>query len=119
VRPRLAPLRQPARRRHQSSAPPDERRSVRARAAVRPIRHDTAPRPPAPPPTLDDEGTPLRDRGVTLLGTVTAAMLTIVALAWLVAVVGRWWILAPVMAVALALTAIVLVVMIRLLDDDG
>jgi hypothetical protein len=46
-------------------------------------------------------------------------MLTIVALAWLVAVVGRWWILVPVMAVALALTAIVLVVMVRLLDDDG
>ena len=73
----------------------------------------------ASPPPLDDKSTPLRDRGVTLLGTVTAAMLTIVALAWLVAVVGRWWILVPVMAVALALTAVVIACMLRLLDDGG
>jgi len=54
-----------------------------------------------------------------LLATVTAAMLSIVGLAWLVAAIGRWWILVPVMAVALALTAIVLVVMVRLLADEG
>jgi hypothetical protein len=105
--PRPAPLRQPARRPHQSAP------------AVRPTREHLDPRPPALPPPSDDKSTTLRDPGVTLLGTVTAATLTIVGLAWLVAVVGRWWILAPVMAVALALTAIVLLVMVRLLDDDG
>jgi hypothetical protein len=44
-------------------------------------------------------------------------MLTIVALAWMVAVVGQWWTLVPVMAVSLTLTTIVLVVMARMLDD--
>ena len=51
------------------------------------------------------------------MGTLTGAMLSIVALAWIVAVVGRWWILIPVMAVSLALTTIVFVVMVRLLND--
>jgi hypothetical protein len=113
---RLAHLRRPARRPHQAAAAPALRRSARVPPPVRPTHEDSGTRPPASP--SDDTGTPLRDRGVTLLGTVTAAMLSIVALAWIVAVVERWWILVPVMAVSLALTVIVLVVMGRLLDDD-
>jgi hypothetical protein len=56
-----------------------------------------------------------RALGVMLLGTV----LSIVALAWLVAVVGQWWMLVPAAAVASALAASVLVVVVRLFDDDG
>jgi hypothetical protein len=109
---RLVRVPQPARRPHQGAAPPDAHRSVRPRSALNRTGEDTDPKP---------RGTsgPLRDRGVTLLGTVTVAMLSIVGLAWLVAAVGRWWVLVPVMAVALALTAIVLAVMVRLLADDG
>jgi hypothetical protein len=64
-----------------------------------------------------DEGPPLRDPGLTLLGTAAAAMLSIVALAWLVGVVDHWWILIPVVAVALALTGLVLAVATHLLND--
>ena len=47
-------------------------------------------------------------------------MLVIVGLAAFTAVVGRWWILVPVMAVDLAATAAVLVSVARLLNDgDG
>jgi hypothetical protein len=50
--------------------------------------------------------------------TVSAAMLLIVALAWLVGAVDHWWILIPVVAAALALAVLVLAVVMRLLDDD-
>ena len=75
------------------------------------VRDDT----PKPPPRVEDEA---GDPGTTLLATVSAAMLSVVALAWLVGAVDRWWILVPVVAVALVLTAGVLTVVVRLLDDD-
>jgi hypothetical protein len=86
--------------------------------ALRPTKATTGAKPSTPPSPPSEKASPLRDRGLTLLGTVTAAVLSIVAVSWLVAVVGRWWILVPAMAIALALTAIVLGVMIRLLDDS-
>ena len=47
-------------------------------------------------------------------------MLVIVGLAAITAIVGRWWILVPVMAVDLAATAAVLASVVRLLNDgDG
>jgi hypothetical protein len=67
--------------------------------------------------TPADASLPPRDPGITSLSTVTAAMLVIVALAWVVGTVGQWWILIPVVAAALTLTAIVLATVIRLLDD--
>jgi hypothetical protein len=62
---------------------------------------------------------PLRDRGIGLLTVFTAAMLAIVALVCLVGSVDRWWILIPVMVIDLAVTALVLAMMIRLLDDGS
>src|SRR3954451_23365238 len=96
-------------------------------AQPRPSAPSAEARPPLPrpevrsacarPPARTDADAPLGDPGVTLLGTLIAAMLSIVAMAWIVAAVGRWWVLIPVMAVSLTLTAIVLLVMVRLLDD--
>jgi hypothetical protein len=55
-----------------------------------------------------------------LLGAFTAAMLSIVALVVLVGAIDRWWILVPVMAIDLAVTAVVLAMMTSLLNDgDG
>jgi hypothetical protein len=58
------------------------------------------------------------DRGVILLVVFTASALTIVSLVVLVAVIGSWWTLIPVMAVDLALTAAVLVTVAKLLEDS-
>jgi hypothetical protein len=44
-------------------------------------------------------------------------MLVMVALAVLVGSVDAWWILVPVMAVDFAVTAAILVMMVRLLND--
>jgi hypothetical protein len=44
-------------------------------------------------------------------------MLVMVALAVVVGAIGSWWILIPVMAVDFAVTAAVLVMMARLLND--
>ena len=84
--------------------------------------HADTPRPdvrrqPAMPAERPDQATSLRDPGIALLTTVTGAMLGVVALAWLVGAVDRWWILIPVIAAALALTAIVLTMVTRLLND--
>ncbi len=63
---------------------------------------------------------PIRDRGITLLIVFTTAMLVMVGLATLTAVVGRWWILVPVMAVDLAATIAVLASVAKLLSEgDG
>jgi hypothetical protein len=52
-----------------------------------------------------------------LLATFTVAILGMVSLAVLVGAVDAWWILVPVMAVDFAVTAAVLVMMVRLLND--
>ena len=83
-------------------------RTLRARSQ----RH--APNPE--PPSASD---PPRDRGLGLLTVFTASTLLIVGLVCLVGSVDRWWILIPVMAIDLAVTAAVLVVMLRLLDDGA
>jgi hypothetical protein len=48
-----------------------------------------------------------------------AAMLLIVGLVWLLGAVDQWWILVPVMLVDFVLTAAVLAMVTRLLDDGG
>ena len=66
------------------------------------------------------EVAPIRDRGLTVLAVFTGAMLVMVGLAVLTAVVGHWWILVPVMAIDLTVTAAVLASVARLLNDgDG
>jgi hypothetical protein len=118
VEPRLEHLRRPTGRRRQSVAPPDERRSLRSLPSPHPTNEASVAKPSTPPSPPNDTTSPVRDPGLTLLGTVTAAVLSIVALSWLVAVVARWWVLVPAIAIALALTAIVLGVMVRLLNDS-
>jgi hypothetical protein len=49
----------------------------------------------------------------------TASTLLIVGLVCLLAGIDRWWALIPVMAIDLAVTAAVLAVMHRLLDDGA
>jgi hypothetical protein len=103
ARPRLAP---PKRRRQHAS--------LRATARRTTTDH-------APPSNEARDRTPLRDRGVVLLAVFTAAMLVMVALAVVVGMHDTFWILVPVMAVDFVLTASVLVMVVRLLDDgdDG
>ena len=117
--PRVENPRPPLTRRRASTA--------RARAARPPARaRPTAAGHDRPPPHAgtravpDSNSPPIRDRGLTLLIVFTAAMLVIVGLAAITAIVGRWWILVPVMAVDLAATAAVLASVVRLLNDgDG
>ena len=104
----------PAARTRRPSAPAGARtRRVSLPAPVRPATLDRAPQPPSAVPVA----APLRDRGIGLLATFTVAMLGMVSLAVLVGAVDAWWILVPVMAVDFAVTAAVLVMMVRLLND--
>jgi hypothetical protein len=68
-------------------------------------------------PAATDEGSPLPDRGAGLLAVFTTALLVMVALAVVVGMIDAWWILVPVMAVDLALTATVIAMVIGLLHD--
>ena len=98
MRPHLTHLRPPA-------AHPRRRDARVTRDAA---RSSTQPEPAA---------SALRDRGLGLLAVFTGAGLVIVLLVGVVGLVDRAWILVPVMIIHLALTAVVLLVMIRLLDD--
>jgi len=57
------------------------------------------------------------DRGLGLLITFTVGMLVMVALISLTAIIARWWMLGPVMAVDLGVTAAALAMIVRLLHD--
>jgi hypothetical protein len=110
ARPPLAP---PNRR---APSPASRRRHASLPAAVRPAAADHTTQP-CDAPTSAAERSPLRDRGVGLLAVFTAAMLVMVALAVVVGMHNSLWILVPVMAVDFVLTAIVLLMVVRLLDD--
>ena len=70
--------------------------------------------------TAERDAAPLRDHGLSLLAIFTVAMFVMVGLAVLTAIVGRWWILVPVMIVDLAATTTVLASIVSLLaDGDG
>jgi hypothetical protein len=79
----------------------------------------THPEPDPPPARAPAHPAPLRDHGLTLLAVFTASMLVMVGLAAVTAVVGRWWILVPVMVVDLAVTTAVLASVARLLNDGN
>jgi hypothetical protein len=83
------------------SAPRRHRRSTPAVPARREIR---------------DRG-PVPDRGLGLLVIFTAGVLVMVALITLTTVLDGWWMLPPVMAADLAITAGVLAIIVRLLND--
>jgi hypothetical protein len=81
---------------------------------------DRPPPPESAPAVAAHDTSPIRDPGLTLLTVFTLAMLLVVGLATITAIVGRWWILIPVMAVDLALTGAMLASVARLLNDgDG
>lgn len=73
----------------------------------------------APPPDPSRGPAPLRDRGSVLLLVFTCAMLLMVGLISLAAVVDRAWILIPVMAIDLTVTAAVLASVVRLMGNDN
>ena len=120
MEPRLEHLRQPGPHSRRGAPPRDARpprTSVPARPRPRSRPDDSATRPKSPPAP---ESPPLRDRGISLLTIFTAAALLIVALVCVVGSVDRWWILIPVMAIDLAVTAAVLASVFRLMgNDDG
>ncbi|HET6550203.1 MAG TPA: hypothetical protein VFG79_17205 [Solirubrobacter sp.] len=71
-------------------------------------------------PSVHTPMPPLRDRGITLLFTFVAALLTVVGLICLVAIVDTTWILIVAMAIDLAITIGVLAMLFRLAgDEDG
>ena len=72
-----------------------------------------SPRPSSP----IRERQPATDRGIGLLIIFTAGVLVMVGLITLTAIIGRWWILGPVMAFDFVVTAAVLAIIVRLLDD--
>jgi hypothetical protein len=63
------------------------------------------------------ERRPAADRGIGLLIIFTAGVLAMVGLITITAVINRWWILGPVMAFDLVVTAAVLAMIVRLLGD--
>jgi hypothetical protein len=101
-------LRQPALHPHVGATP----------ATARPPRTSSAV-PARDASRREPETAPLRDPGIGLLAVFTASMLLIVGLVCLVGGIDRWWVLIPVMTIDLAVTAAVLAVMLRLLDDGG
>jgi hypothetical protein len=124
--PRLEELRPPVARRTERAATTGVRPPRRGQAAPacddrdrrQPAKPSIPEHPPPRPSIPESRPPPLVDRGVILLVVFTASALTIVSLVVLVAVIGSWWTLIPVMAVDLALTAAVLVTVAKLLEDS-
>jgi hypothetical protein len=107
--------------------PPLDHRAARpATTGVRPLRrgHTTSGRPDragqrhTKPAIPERRPPPPADRGLILLIVFTASALTIVALVVLVAAIGSWWTLIPIMAVDFAVTAAVLITVAKLLEDS-
>ncbi len=107
--------------------PPLDRRAARpATTGVRPPcrvhtpsgRPDRARQRHTKPAIPERRPPPPADRGLILLIVFTASALTIVALVVLVAAIGRWWTLIPIMAVDFAVTASVLITVAKLLEDS-
>ena len=104
-----------------------DRRAARpATTGVRPRRrgHPTSRRPDrvgqqsTKPAIPERRPPPPADRGLILLVVFTASALTIVALVVLLAAIGSWWTLIPIMAVDFAVTAAVLITVVKLLEDS-
>jgi hypothetical protein len=113
----------PARGRQAAAAPP--RRAGRPNDAgrvVAPPPPAAAPLPTSPiiaRPSPAAEGSSERDRGIELLlAFVVAALVMVVAVA-ILAVVGSWWVLVPVMLVDFAATFAVIATIVHLLRDGG
>jgi hypothetical protein len=113
----------PARGSRAAAAPPARAgRLTDAGHAAVPSRRAAAPLPTSPiiaRPPPGARGPSERDRGIELLlAFVVAALVMVVAVA-IVAVVGRWWVLVPVMLVDFAATFAVIATIVHLLRDGG
>jgi hypothetical protein len=87
----------------------------------------SSPRAAAPPPTSPIIARPPRgaggpserDRGIELLLAFVVAALVMVAAVAILAAVGSWWLLVPVMLVDFAATFAVIATIVHLLRDGG
>jgi hypothetical protein len=105
----------PLRQRHSASRPEAGRRRATKTAPQEDRRRQPRERssyPDGPPP-------PKPDRGLGLLIVFTGGVLVMVALISLIAVVGTWWMLIPVMTIDFAVTVAVLASIVRLLDHGS
>jgi fatty acid desaturase len=79
----------------------------------------TSQRAVAPPPSPAAGGSSDRDPGIELLLAFVVAALVMVVAAAILAVVGRWWVLVPVMLVDFVATFAVIASIVHLLRDGG
>jgi hypothetical protein len=102
---------------------PVDRPSRRATTAPRPRRPDasdaTGARAPDASSASEHRPPPPADHGLVLLIAFTASALFVVALVVLAGAVGHMWILVPIMIADLAVTAAVLVAVVKLLDGSN
>lgn len=97
---------------------PLQRGPTRADAASPRVAGKTPPpSSPTAAPRIESNERAFPDRGLGLLIMFTAGVLVMVGLIVFTGAIARWWMLAPVMAVDLAVTAAVLAAIVRLLND--
>jgi hypothetical protein len=115
--PSLEELRRPLDRRAARPASTRERPTRRGHATAE--RSDRAGQQHTGPAIPERRPPPPADWGLVLLIVFTASALAVVALVVLIAAIGSWWTLIPVMAVDFAVTAAVLITVAKLLEDPG
>jgi hypothetical protein len=113
----------PARGRRSAAVPPGRAgRPTDAGGAIATTQRAAAPPPPTPSsarPSPGPGGSSDRDPGIELLLAFVVAALVMVVAAAIVAVVGRWWVLVPVMLVDFVATVAVIASIVHLLRDGG
>ena len=112
----------PARGRRAAATPPGRAGRPSDGHAVVSSPRAAAPRPTSPiiaRPSPAAAGSADRDRGIELLLAFVVAALVMVGAVAILAVVGSWWALAPVMLVDFAATFAVIASIVHLLRDGG
>jgi len=107
----------PKRRDHRTAANRVRSTRLRSEPSVSAPRRDRPSTPAVPARREIRDRGPVPDRGLGLLVIFTAGVLVMVALITLTTVLDGWWMLPPVMAADLAITAGVLAIIVRLLND--
>jgi fatty acid desaturase len=87
--------------------------------AIATTQRAAAPPPIGARPSPGAGGSSDRDPGIELLLAFVVAALVMVVAAAIVAVVGRWWVLVPVMLVDFVATFAVIASIVHLLRDGG
>jgi hypothetical protein len=118
VNPVRPPASRPPRRSAATRAPSRRHPSESGLGQDHTRQHPGTPSVPPPEPTaVEGRGRPIQDRGIGLLIVFTAGVLVMVALISLTAIIGAWWMLAPVMVVDFGVTASMLAVIVKLLES--